>query len=391
MFLPILCVLFQTVSCANFQEMKRLLDFISRNSTPEIRPRINQSHAVEMFVQVRLYSIVDFEVSNGRLTLSLMCYFQWTDETKRWDKGDFSDIGDIRIQMSKLWMPNIILYTVLSGNGQLLSNDGSLEEVHLNHNGEVTAIVNTIVDIFCEANVLKYPFDEHNCNIYVVVDRTAEEVSLTTNSPVIMTNEINNSRWETLRSTYEILKRDGYSFLRYNVSFRRHPTFLCLNMLVPIAILTVANPFVFLLPEESGERLSFSITMFLAFIVFVSSVTDKLPDVSDPISYFNVFLVIQLIYSAVIAVVVVIMANIENKDKSPCPISRIRISLCGICVTRSTLPESSDTTHAVTEENDGSLTKTTDKPYLKARDIMCFIICFAFTLIEVVMTFYIMF
>ncbi|OWF43045.1 CHRNA7-FAM7A fusion protein [Mizuhopecten yessoensis] len=39
---------------------------------------------------------------------------------------------------------------------------------------------------------------------------------------------------------------------------------------------------VFLLPTESGERVSFSITVLLAMAVFMTIVTDSLPSNSEP-------------------------------------------------------------------------------------------------------------
>jgi uncharacterized membrane protein len=49
---------------------------------------------------------------------------------------------------------------------------------------------------------------------------------------------------------------------------------------------------VFLLPVESGERTSFSFTLLLTLIVFMTMVSDRLPSSND-ISIFNMYLLVE--------------------------------------------------------------------------------------------------
>ncbi|XP_021357670.1 uncharacterized protein LOC110453148 [Mizuhopecten yessoensis] len=54
------------------------------------------------------------------------------------------------------------------------------------------------------------------------------------------------------------------------------------NTLVPTCIIGLLNVLVFLIPAESGERVSFSITVLFAMAVFMTIVTDSLPSNSEP-------------------------------------------------------------------------------------------------------------
>ena len=56
--------------------------------------------------------------------------------------------------------------------------------------------------------------------------------------------------------------------------------------------------------------------------MFVSSTSDKLPDVSDPISYLNMFLVVQLFYSAVVMSEVIILSWMKHNNRTCCASQR---------------------------------------------------------------------
>ncbi|KAK3096650.1 hypothetical protein FSP39_002085 [Pinctada imbricata] len=87
-----------------------------------------------------------------------------------------------------------------------------------------------------------------------------------------------------------------------------------MNFVVPVIVLVILNLLVFVLPPESGERVSFSITVLLSFIVFISGITEQLPETNNPLCLFNVYLVVQLIYSALISTSVIGVAWMFHRE-----------------------------------------------------------------------------
>lgn len=74
---------------------------------------------------------------------------------------------------------------------------------------------------------------------------------------------------------------------------------------------------VFWLPNKSGERIAFSITVLLAEVVFLTVIQEKLPEASKPdISYLVYKQLIDMIISFFIVAAVVIGSNIYNKAKT---------------------------------------------------------------------------
>ena len=312
----LLVVLLSSACSQSLRDTRRLLDYLKMVETNGIRPRMNQSETLEINVQIRLYTIVDYHVSDGKLTLSLLCAFRWIDETKTWKSSEYNGLTEVRMRMKELWMPNLYLSTVLSGDDRLISNDDSTHEVVVRDTGEIETMLNKIVDVYCEPDISKYPFDEHVCKLHLYGDRPLHDVCLITDGGILLTTNVKNSKWRPVTSEFNISVKDGFSNIQYILQLKRNPAFLTMNIVLPIVIMTIATPLVFLLPEQSGERLSYSSTIFLSFIVFVSSSSNILPEVSEPISYFNTFLVIQLVYSAHIMVAVIVVEWLNNKTVS---------------------------------------------------------------------------
>lgn len=67
------------------------------------------------------------------------------------------------------------------------------------------------------------------------------------------------------------------AFASFQVVIRRRPLFYAVNLLLPSVFLMVMDIVGFYLPPDSGERVSFKITLLLGYSVFLIIVSDTLP------------------------------------------------------------------------------------------------------------------
>lgn len=114
---------------------------------------------------------------------------------------------------------------------------------------------------------------------------------------------MNQGEWELLHilSNYKIFSVDNddyYAEMKFHVSIlrtaarphsdcsdvsssqvviRRRPLFYTVNLLLPSIFLMVMDIVGFYLPPDSGERVSFKITLLLGYSVFLIIVSDTLP------------------------------------------------------------------------------------------------------------------
>ena len=256
-------------------------------------------------------------MSLGKLTATIAVVCQWIDETKTWNTTDFDGLSEVWLPQCTLWVPNLYLHTVMSGDDKLLSNGGSTSEVKVQSDGTVSVLLHLAVDIVCESHVQKYPFDTHECLMGISTNRPKTQTRLVTNDHVAMGYTENNTRWQVLSWSNELDNlSSNYSWLTHTVKFRRYSLFLSLNLIVPVIILAALNPLVFLLPEGSGERIGLSSTIFLSLIVFVSNIASNLPAVADPISYINIFLLLRVSYSAFIILCVIILSWMKHNNRA---------------------------------------------------------------------------
>lgn len=64
----------------------------------------------------------------------------------------------------------------------------------------------------------------------------------------------------------------------------RKADFYSMNVMMPIVLVSVMVVFVFLVPAESGEKITYVLTVFLSLAVLLTIVMDSLPRTSKSIS-----------------------------------------------------------------------------------------------------------
>ena len=132
--------------------------------------------------------------------------------------------------------------------------------------------------------------------------------------------------WE-LESTKATMEGTIIPTVLFTINIRRFPEFAVVNVLVPVLTLTVLNLFAFLIPPESGEKLSYCITVFLAFAVFLTIIADHLPGNSNNMALLCYFLMFVLLLSTFICVSAAISVAFYHLAESGEPPQWLRRSI----------------------------------------------------------------
>ena len=110
------------------------------------------------------------------------------------------------------------------------------------------------------------------------------------------------------------------SIFNITMSFERRSNYADVNLFSPLIILSVMTPLAFLVPPESGERVSYTVTVFLSFTVYMGIVGEHLPKGSEPIAEVSYWLLCKIIHSAIIVFGTIISLRLYAKgDKEPVP------------------------------------------------------------------------
>ncbi|XP_052770969.1 neuronal acetylcholine receptor subunit alpha-6-like [Mya arenaria] len=187
--------------------------------------------------------------------------------------------------------------------------------VTVSSNGLALAFNGEVLESNCEFNMQFWPFDKQICDVcFVPMGYHPDEVQSNIPDPGITLFKTGNAEWIIEKTSYFITNRYSLSEPCFRFYLRRKSTFYMLTIIVPIAGMIITSSLVFLLPNESGERISYSITIMLALAVFQTVVADEMPKTSEPTAVICVFLLMGMIVSMLSMVIVILNMRLHQKS-----------------------------------------------------------------------------
>jgi len=315
------------LECAVFEDMEHL-HFDLNKMSRYIKPRINQTDSVNIDIYMLFGAIQDFDEISGTLTFTSSFIFFWNDEIRRWDPEDYGDIYITKLPILKTWMPMVFLRNGVHGYSfYTYNNDMEIATSKTTYysNGDALFVTFGFYGVTCESDVTYYPFDEHKCTIMILSPGFQGELTLSSEFGIYLDSAMPNGEWAIKPNsavatkriiTFQILgattKQDQVEF---TIVISREYLFPFLNIMLPVVLLSLAHLLVFLLPVDSSERTSFSYTLLLTLVVFMTMISERLPPTNN-ISFFNMYLLSQLFSSILTTSLAVISIRVFYKQSN---------------------------------------------------------------------------
>ena len=156
-----------------------------------------------------------------------------------------------------------------------------------------------------------YPFDVQTCTLsYKIADEDNSTINLKHDGQVDQSEYIENAEWKVVNLSAERKQLHNIHVVDFHFSVERRGSFTMFTLVVPVLMLSLLSGATFLIPVESGEKCSFSVTIFLAYGIFETIVIDTLPHNSLDLSYFILYLTSQLIVSVLLTFYTILQAKI---------------------------------------------------------------------------------
>ncbi|KAL3864261.1 hypothetical protein ACJMK2_005962 [Sinanodonta woodiana] len=275
-------------------DVKKLLIklFTTDSYNKAVRPIDDQNLAISVSIDFSLTGIIEFDSQKEKLTTSGYLTIIWNDTYLQWDPSNYNSTSAIFIPQDNVWKPDIALQNGVSefkgvGSSELL--------VYAQSDGSVVWSPYVILQSTCKVDITYFPFDIQTCSLkFTSWSYTKEQVQLMEGNKGIMLDEYEeNSVWTVIGSSVDTLQELVDATVVFNMKLKRKPLFVLLNITVPVMMLSVLSVCVFVLPAESSEKASFSVTVFLAMAIFLTIVTSTLPQNSDKVCILSVYLVIM--------------------------------------------------------------------------------------------------
>ena len=189
---------------------------------------------------------------------------------------------------------------------------------------------------FCRVYIEKFPFDSQTCNI-TFASWTADANMLFLRTKRGDSNakkdhtfsKASNGEWEVVDfpSSHAITNRTvgfdesqvrPYAEVTFQLKLKRKYLFHQCYMIFPCMLLSWLGALVFIMPIESGEKISFCTTIFLSLIVFLLLIADNIPRSSDGVPILGIYFTLSIAYVGLSVLGTILVLNVGLKQKQFC-------------------------------------------------------------------------
>nr|KAG5699949.1 hypothetical protein BaRGS_018248 [Batillaria attramentaria] len=158
---------------------------------------------------------------------------------------------------------------------------GDVAYVLIDGTVSVTAVMT--LDIISKMDLTAYPFDTQRCRVILFISST-NPVSGKHKEDEYLPGNVSRqlfavgAEWTFEGQTVEEKELPGLGqytivYLEYTWTITRKTTYFVISFIVPIVLTSYMNTVVFVIPVESGERISYLVTIFVSTAVLVSFCT----------------------------------------------------------------------------------------------------------------------
>ncbi|XP_025027239.1 zinc-activated ligand-gated ion channel [Python bivittatus] len=249
-------------------------------------------------INVRMSNVLNVDILKYTITSVLVLNQSWYNERLVWDEVEFP-FSTITVPWSSVWTPSYIIEEAFDVTWRVESPN-----VVLHSDGKTEFQLALRIDSNCNFDLFYYPLDSSQC--FLSFFSLANKVS-DMEFKVSIRNEILNLKREYLVASANITSQRNMPQPYFVVMINLKNTGIraILSLVVPSIAVVVADLCGFFIPLQ--DRLSYMVTLLLAYLVFYSSFIDSLPGSSscNPLlSYYYTGLLILLFLSTIETILV---------------------------------------------------------------------------------------
>ncbi|CAL8269815.1 unnamed protein product [Gadus morhua 'NCC'] len=280
------------------------------------RPVHNDSAPIVVELGLTLLQIIDVDEKNQVMITNAWLQLHWTDVYLMWNPESYPGVQTIRFPSSQVWVPDILLYNSADERFDATFHTNVL----VNSSGACQYIPPGILKSTCYIDVRWFPFDVQKCDLKFgswthngwLLDLQMMDVDISTYIP--------NGEWDLVgvpakrNELYYECCKEPYPDVTFTVTMRRRTLYYGLNLLIPCVLISGLALLVFLLPADSGEKISLGITVLLSLTVFMLLVAEIMPATSDSVPLIAQYFASTMMIVGLSVVVTVLVLQFHHHD-----------------------------------------------------------------------------
>ncbi|PVD21667.1 hypothetical protein C0Q70_17466 [Pomacea canaliculata] len=255
----------------------------------DVRPVNDDEKITVVYAAFSLFSIVEMDEQAQRMKTNGLLKMSWYDDYLSWNEENFGNISSILVKQSYVWLPDLVVENTVCFI-KFTSAMSTREELY--------------ILIFT-----KEPIDMNNFypdGVWEVVNTSARDQQM----------ENQSVEDEKARIVFSCYVSFSHIISYSQLQLKRRPAFYVLNIILPVVLLAMTSSLVFALPAESGEKMSLSITVLLAFAVYLTLLTDAMPKTSVQVSVLMVYVILLMALTAFSVILSVPLLGLHHRPTS---------------------------------------------------------------------------
>ncbi|XP_046581888.1 neuronal acetylcholine receptor subunit beta-4-like [Haliotis rubra] len=315
MYVKILYVLLATLLCVNTIDgaksaLGRLKTHVQEDRNAGISVDLHNEKQVN--ISMLPMSISNLNAAEQTFTFSAGFSTTWLDRNLAWNKTDYENITKVTISEKHVWTP---VFAIPNALEDVTMSSKQLPKINMY--GITTLQFLEGFKTTCQIDITLYPFDQQRCSILFTPANNFDLVISTTGSIIqgLPSFFIENSEWELV----DILAKDVHvnkpgisSVASFEFLLKRKSMFYIVSIIFPMTLLSLLNACVFLLPADSGEKMSYLISIFVSYAVFMNFVNDSIPKSGD-VCRLSMYLTLVLCQSCLAIITTMATLNVRSR------------------------------------------------------------------------------
>ncbi|XP_028411230.1 neuronal acetylcholine receptor subunit alpha-3-like [Dendronephthya gigantea] len=253
----------------------------------EVRPVERSDQPIIVMFDLAYSQLINLDGKNQILTSNVWVRQQWINSKTTWNASDYGGVESIMMSPDYFWKPDIVLYNTIEGGGEMYNFD---TKIVFYHDGRIQWNAPAQIKTICTIDITYFPFDEQKCKItfgsWSYMENALDMRLRSDRDHADLDRYTASGEWKlvSLNARRDAVKYTccKYRFvtITYTVHIQRRVLFYMNNIIVPCIILNILTLLAFLLPHDSGERISLVITVLLGLTVYMLIFTENIPNSS---------------------------------------------------------------------------------------------------------------
>lgn len=299
-----------------------LINYLFTNYSANLIPICSAGTNVTLNMDVALRQIMELNEREQILSSNVWLRLRWNDCRLTWDPTLYDNITYVMVNYDDVWVPDITLYDSAAEEEMMPGRPDY--RVYVSSSGSLTYNFPTVLKSVCRVNVRYFPFDTQRCQLqFGSWSHHGFDLDLTNRNPSgDLDNFIKNPEW--LVDEFPVERHvlyynccpEPYPDITYYVVMQRRPDFYLLTMMFPCILTSAVAALTFMLPVESGEKVSLEITVLLSLAVFMLVVSESMPPSSDNFPIIGTYFAASMVLVSLSCFLTIIILNVFYRGRN---------------------------------------------------------------------------